>query len=177
MADFFSLLQNFSNSIVNFTYINLSVFRFFSIVISAFFLAIIIYLNIILNLTGEKIEHWIDVVGSENISKRRSIKAWKQIQKRLKIGNQIQLKLAILEADRVLEEMFKLAGYPGRNMDERLVQLTSAELSNIEDIRQVHQIRHRIVREPDFSLTLAEAKQALQVYKKAFIEFGLISKD
>ena len=164
------------DSIINFFSANIFWFNFFSLLISGIALAIILFFNIKLNLTGEKVEHWIDVWHHKSISQKRSLRAWKKIEKRLRIGNLNQLRLAVLEADRILDQFFKLAGYPGQNLDERLEEATDAQLVNIEEIRQVHKLRNRIASEPDFELTPGETEIAIGIYKSAFIDLGILEE-
>ena len=74
-----------------------------------------------------------------------------------------------------MDEIFKLAGYPGRNLDERLENVDVSQIRNIEKLRQAHKIRNRIVSETDFSLTQGETEVAINIYKKTFVDFGLIN--
>jgi hypothetical protein len=164
------MLANFIKFILD----NLLLLQFVSLFISGTLLFFIIYFLVKLNIIGDKIEHYLDILGAKNISKRRTLKAWKQIQKRLKTREANQLKLAILECDRILHEIFKMAGYQGRNLDEIFEQITEAQISNVKEIRQVHKLRHRIANEPDLSLSQNEAIIAVEIYKKAFQELGLI---
>jgi len=113
-------------------------------------------------------------LGKTNLSKRRSVKAWKQIKKRFDIGDDSNLKLAIIEADKILDELLKISGYQGETMADRLKQLTTAQLSNINEIWGVHKLRNSIVHEPNFQISRGEAWNAIEIYKKAFKEFGLI---
>ncbi len=159
---------------INFISENLLILQLISFFISGILIAFIIYYIVRLNLIGERVEYFFDVLGANHISRRRTLRAWKQIKKRLKTRETNQLKLAILEADKVLNEILRMAGYPGRNIDERLQQITSAQLSNIEEILQVHKIRNRIANEPDFIITSNEAEIAIDIYKKAFQELRLI---
>jgi len=159
---------------INFFAENLLIIQFISLFISALLLGLSIYFLLKTNLISERWEHYREVIAGANISKRRTLKAWKQIQKRLKIGKTEQLKLAILEADKVLDEILKMAGYQGENLDERLSFITPAELSNIEEIKQAHKLRNRITSEPDFMITPSEAKIIIDIYKKAFQELNLI---
>lgn len=116
----------------------------------------------------------MDVFHNKDIGKRRSLKAWKQIQKRLKTKEPDQLKLAVFEADRILNEILKMSGYPGKNLDERLEIITFAQISNIEEIRQAHKLRDRIVSEPAFNITPNETAIIIEIYKKVFQELNLI---
>jgi hypothetical protein len=156
---------------------NLIIFQAFSLFISFIFLALIIYFNIVLNLTGEKISLWLDVLGAKNITRRRSLKVWTQIQRRLKAGDPKNLRMAILEADRILEELLKIAGYPGRTLDEQLAKIIPNQIPAIEQLRLVHKLRNRIIAEPDFSPDIKEAEEAIKVYKIVFQDLGLLSED
>lgn len=171
LVDFFLNLFNF---IINFISEHLFWFQFVSLFISGILLGFSIYFTIAVNLFGEKIEHYMDVLSAKNISRRRTLRVWKQIQKRLKTREANQIKLAILEADKILGEILKMAGYPGKNSDERLENINPAQLSNIKEIKQVHRIRHRIANEPDFIITPEEAEIIIAIYEKAFQEFNLI---
>lgn len=149
-------------------------FQLVSFFISGILLGFIIYYLLKINFLKENVEYFFDVLGAKDIPRRRTLKAWKQIQKRLKMRETNQLKLAILEADRILNEILKMAGYQGKTIDERLQQITSAQLSNIEEIKQARKIRSRIANEPDFIITPNEAEIAIDIYRKAFQELNLI---
>jgi len=159
---------------INFFTEKLLFFQIISFLISTILLGFIIYFLIKTNLIGEKIESFIDVLGAKNISKRRTLKAWKQIQKRLKTGELNQLKLAILEADKVLYEILKMIDYQVKNFDEILEKITEIQLSNIKEIRHIHKLRHRIAAEPNFYISANEAEMAIEIYKRAFQELKLI---
>lgn len=148
--------------------------EFFSLVLSALFVWGIVYLMIRVKYIGYKIEHFVDFLGAADISRRRSVKAWQQIQKRLKIGGEANLKLAVIEADKILDELLKMSGYRGETMADRLKQVLPTQLSNIEDLWNCHKIRNRIVHEPDYRINQSETEIAVGFYKKAFQEFGLI---
>ncbi|MDP3014946.1 MAG: hypothetical protein Q8N28_00770 [bacterium] len=159
---------------INFFTENLLVFQIVSLFVSTILLSFIIYFIAKLNIIGEKIENFIDVLGAKDISKRRTLKAWKQIQRRLKTGELNQLKLAILEADKVLYEVLKMIDYQAKNFDEILEKITEIQLSNIKEIRHIHKLRHRIASEPDFQISVNEAEMAIEIYKRAFQELKLI---
>lgn len=148
--------------------------KLFSLLISGILLFLIIVLMLRLNFVSMHVERFVDFIGSGNLSKRRTVKAWKQIQKRLQSGSEPNLKIAIIESDGILDEILKVAGYQGKTMGDRLKQLSKAQLSNIDYVWQVHQMRNRIVHEPDFHLTFADAQKAVAIYAQAFREFGLI---
>lgn len=104
--------------------------------------------------------------------RQRAAKIWKRIQERLKRGSEAEYKLAIIEADKILEEALKNRGYVGKDLPEKLKKVIPEDLPSLEKIRQIHQIRDNIIHDPDFRLSLESAKEALEVYEKALRELA-----
>ena len=145
-----------------------------SLILSALFLWGIIYIFIRTNYLEIKRERFLDILGKGYVSRRRAIKGWRQIQKRLWSREQNQWKLAILEADHILNEILKMSGYLGSNLEEKLELITSAQLTNVEDVKRVHQIRHKIASDPSFEISFEETKEIIGIYKESFKELNLI---
>lgn len=154
---------------------NLLIIQLISFVVSLILIGYILYYVPRISFVGDRLEHFIDVLGQKDISRRRSVKAWNQIKKRLKIGDQTNLKLAIIESDKILDEILKRAGFLGKDMDERLAQITSAQISNIKEATEAHKLKQRLFSEPDFPLTQEEADVAVKIYEETFKELKLIS--
>lgn len=174
IAALLDTFQNFSYSVYGFFGANVFIIKAIFILISLVFLVMIVYINIRLNITGEKMEHWMAVVESEMMSKRKSGKVWKQIQHRLEAGGENNMKLAVLEADRILEQTLKLGRFSGATMNEILASMTKDDLYNIEEVRNAHALRNKIVSDQNFHLSKEQAEEAIETYKNAFIELGLI---
>lgn len=147
--------------------------QIFSVLFSISLLLGIIFFILKTRLLDDWFDNFIDIRGLD-LSRRRSVKAWKQIQKRLRLGNENNLKLAFLEADKILEELLKMSGYKGETMDERLEKVGTAQISNIETLRQAHKLRHRLMTEPDYFLNQEQAEIAVSIYKQTFKEMGLL---
>ena len=145
-----------------------------SAIFSLIFLAIIIYIVLRLNLFRKTAIRLIEKYTLNDVSERRVIKAWKQIEKRMMSKKEAEIKLAIIECDRVMDEILKVAGYRGETMAERLKKVNSAQLANIEEIWRAHKVRNRIVHEESFNLSQQTAENLVNEYKKAFQEFGLL---
>lgn len=150
--------------------------KILALILSALFLWGIIYIIVKANYLEIKKEQFLDILGRPYVAKRRSLKAWRQIQQRLRSTESNQWKLAILEADHILNEILKMSGYLGPKLEDKLELLTPAQLSNVEDIKKVHQIRHKIASDPSFQITNEEAREIIEVYKKSFIELNLIEE-
>lgn len=101
-------------------------------------------------------------------------KKWQKILKRLKKGDENNLKLAIIEADKLFDNLLLRMGYRGQDLEERLKLMTSAQLSNLEEIQQAHRIRDRIVQEKYYRLSTEEAEKSISAYEKAFKELMVL---
>ena len=98
---------------------------------------------------------------------RKVVKAWAKITARLETGLESEYKLAVIEADSMLNDILKRMGFGGETLGERLEKLTTVTLSNLEQIWETHKIRNNIVHDPDYRLTLDEARRVLGIYEQA----------
>lgn len=101
-------------------------------------------------------------------------KKWSAIEARLKSGNASEYKVALLEADAFMESVLERIGYKGANMAERLDQIDSAHMEDIDAVKEMHQLRNRIVFEQDFVLELSEAEKALKIYETALKKLDVL---
>lgn len=106
---------------------------------------------------------------------KRITKIWNKIARRLDTGLESEYKLAIVEADDMLDVSLKRMGYAGQTIEEKLEKLTSATLANIDDVYAVHKIRNNIVHNPDYRLSLEEARSTLDIYEKAFNSLQILT--
>lgn len=94
-------------------------------------------------------------------------KRWKKTIKRLDKGLESEYKLAVIEADSVLNDALVQMGYAGSTLGERLEKITPETLDNIEDVWRAHKIRNNLLHDPDYKLTLEETKRVLAIFEEA----------
>ncbi len=136
--------------------------------ISGFFLFFIIFLLFKTNfLKAHFLEDFIEFITFKPYGMKKMFKRWKKIVERLESNVESEYKLAIVEADDFLEEILRRMGYKGDTMQEILEKINDLVLPNLEDIRQVHQIRNQVVYDPNYQLDLNKAKEVLDVYEEA----------
>ncbi len=104
---------------------------------------------------------------------REASKEWKKIVGRLKKRNESEHKLAVVEADKMLDESLAQMGYAGDSLGEKLDKVKEDVLSNIEEIRKVHSISNAIIHDPDYRLRADQAEKTLDVYQRAFRDLEL----
>tara|TARA_B100000508_G_scaffold128485_1_gene114301 strand:- start:3130 stop:3768 length:639 start_codon:yes stop_codon:yes gene_type:complete len=83
-------------------------------------------------------------------------------------------KLAIIEADIILDDILKQRGYAGNSLGERLKSISPQQLSTLNDAWEAHKVRNRIAHDgADFVLTHRMAHETIARYQRVFAEFGV----
>ena len=96
---------------------------------------------------------------------RRLMRQWLRVKARLDTGMESEYKLAVMEADSILDETLAKMGFSGKSLGERLEKLSAASLSNIDDVKRIHAIRNNIIHDPNYRLSLDDARKAIEVYE------------
>jgi len=146
-----------------------------SIIISIIVLGGIFFvLYKIFYLQRKRVVHLVDFFIREEVPEMRANK-WDEIQKKIDSKNSSDWKMAIIEADSLIDEIIKNIGYKGEDLGERLKKIEPSDFDNLQNIWEAHKIRNKIVHEADVSqLTKEEAKETLEKYKKALKELRYI---
>jgi hypothetical protein len=83
-------------------------------------------------------------------------------------------KLAIIEADIILDDSLKQMGYIGGSLGERLKSISTTQLSTLNEAWEAHKVRNRIAHEgADFVLTRRIAEDTINRYRRVFNELGV----
>ena len=101
---------------------------------------------------------------------KETFKHWNKIMKRLETDREFEYKLAVIESDSLLDAVFKKMGYKGEDFIQKLEQIDPSVLSNLKEVWKAHKIRDNVVHDPDYQLTLDQAKTVLAIYEKALRE-------
>jgi hypothetical protein len=96
------------------------------------------------------------------------------IQQHALSDNPNDWKLAIIEADIILDQTLKDRGYAGTSLGERLRSITPRQLSSIDDAWDAHRVRNKIAHEgADFVVTRRIVDETIARYLRVFREFGV----
>lgn len=169
-----SRLKEFAQISMSFYSANLGWLKALAVLITAGLFAATIFFAVKTGWLALKIDRVEDVILKTNLPKKRSIKAWMIIKKHFFEGGDQDLKVALIEADNLLDEALKYAGFRGISLGEKLKALTEAELPNINDVWEAHKLRNRIVHESGFKLNRDTAERALAVYEQTLKDFGVL---
>jgi hypothetical protein len=84
-------------------------------------------------------------------------------------------KLAIIEADSMLESLMEQLGFRGETLGDRLKTANQENFPNLTIAWEVHTIRNRIAHEGlAFEVSQHEAKRVIALYEQIFHEYGYI---
>jgi hypothetical protein len=129
-------------------------------------LAIIAAALLLLLLTVQYLPRLTSGLDRQNFTKR-----WRELDALFSNGGP-GLKLAVIEADKLLDEALKRRGYGGETMGERMKQ-AGAALGNQDDVWQAHRLRNRLVHEQT-KLSKPQAARALSAFKKSLKHLGAL---
>ena len=100
---------------------------------------------------------------------------WNQIQSHLDSESPNDWKLAIIEADIMLDKTLTDAGYAGTSVGEKLKSASPQSMTTIRDAWDAHMIRNKIAHQgSDFVLTKRTARETITKYQRVFQEFGVM---
>lgn len=98
-------------------------------------------------------------------SREQILKRWEQIEHTATQGT-MGAKLAIIEADKLLDQVLRSMHMPGTTLGERL-KSTAYRYPNIRKVWGAHRLRNQLVHDTSFEMGSRQAKQALDDYKAA----------
>ena len=99
---------------------------------------------------------------------RSGIKSrWEEIERLLDGPGDMSLKMAVLEADKLLDHVLKSMAMPGNTLGERL-KFAAYKYPKIRKVWWAHKLRNQLVHESSFYLDPRMAKSAVQEFKSTF---------
>lgn len=101
-------------------------------------------------------------------------KKWNALEKQIESQSTSAAKLAIIEADKIINDILDKAGYLGDTMSERLNKITEANISNIDDLWKAHRLRNTIVHDMDVKISHHQIKEAFEIFEKTLEELEAI---
>ncbi|MCC6934436.1 MAG: hypothetical protein IT406_01945 [Candidatus Yanofskybacteria bacterium] len=113
-----------------------------------------------------------EAVGNQPVGMLRA--RWDAILKHLDSNREGDWKLAVLEADKLVEDALARAGFPGDSFGDRLTNIQPGTLQSLDGIWWAHKVRNRVAHEIDYFLRYTEAKQVLGYFETALVELNFL---
>jgi len=116
--------------------------------------------------------------ASETVAARdvpRSQLRWNRIMEEVGSGVEHNLRLAILEADIMLNELLDVLGYRGETIADKMRQVDRANFNTIDIAWEAHRARNTIAHQGTTTpITQREASRIIGLYRQIFREFKFI---
>lgn len=106
----------------------------------------------------------------EEAERKRFQKAWDELQQLAKVGGAPGRKLAMIEADKLVDTVLRKVGYPGETMAERL-KVAEYQHPLIKNMWTAHRWRNQLVHEAHFTLTERQTQEALKAFEAVLRSF------
>lgn len=99
---------------------------------------------------------------------------WEVVRTHLESPHEAEWKLAVMDADKLVDDALAKAGFPGDTFGDRLTNIQPGTLISLDGIWWAHRIRNRLAHELDYFLRYTEARQAVGYYEQALTELQLL---
>jgi len=124
---------------------------------------------------GPKPKIHIEEPGPQNLGTSGPDPRWRDIEGLMQSTNTADWRIAILEADILLDDMLTQMGYQGNSIGDKLKQVDRNHFKTLNDAWNAHKVRNTIAHEgASYELTRSEAEGTVALFKKVFNEFYFI---
>ena len=100
-------------------------------------------------------------------------KRWQEIESMLDRPGEMNYKLAVMEADKILDYVLKSMSMSGKDMGER-IRFASFKYGRLRKVWWAHVLRNQLVHEATFALNHTMAKKAIKTFRRALEELGAL---
>ncbi len=109
------------------------------------------------------------------VGEKEGTTRWRTVLKHSNSNYPSDWKLAIIEADTLLDTLVERTGFPGATLGERLKNADPGVFRTLRYASEAHAVRNRIAHEGSaFTLSEREAKKTIRLYEEVFREFDYI---
>jgi len=155
---------------------NLLPLEVFAVLLLAGLIAAIVILIIKTGWLSLRVNRVRDVILKTDMPKKNAQAAWATSQKHFFAGDANDLKMAVVEADNILNDALRYAGIRGVNLGDRLKSVRRNQMPNLQDVWDAHKLRNEIAHETSFTLKRDMAEHALDAYKIALKNLGVLEE-
>jgi hypothetical protein len=109
----------------------------------------------------------------EGSDRRAMQKRWAEIESMIDAPGEMSRKLAVLEADKLLDQALKSLAMPGTTLGERL-KFAAYKYPDLKEVWWAHKVRNQLAHEATYHLEAGLARKAVKAFKKALTRLGAI---
>jgi hypothetical protein len=114
-------------------------------------------------------------LAEASIKVDRAEEKWMKVVAHANSENPAEWRVAIIEADIMLEDLLRASGYHGDGVGDLLKGVESGDMLTLDAAWEAHKVRNRIAHSgSDFILTDRETRRVISLFEAVFKEFGVI---
>jgi len=106
--------------------------------------------------------------------KNRFARLWEKVKDLLNRDYPEAWKLAIVEGVKIFDELLKKIGYEGKDENERLMALAPNFISHLEKLKEVYELKQKIINQTDYQISLETAQKTLEIIEEALKELEVL---
>ncbi len=110
-----------------------------------------------------------------NSERKQKNERWERVETYMTSLNPSDWKIAILEADNILDQVVERMGYQGSTLGERMKNIEASDFPYLDDAWVAHKARNSIAHKgTDYELSRSDAEQTINIYHRVFKELGYL---
>ena len=111
-----------------------------------------------------------------SLREKMVLERWNNAVAKLAINSPEAAKLAIIEADNLVNDVLKELGFQGEHLAERLSNLDLEDLEHDEEVFAANRLRRELTSTPGFVVNVEDGKKAIAAYEAFLKELGLLGE-
>ncbi len=100
---------------------------------------------------------------------------WQEIKSHVNSFKESEWKFAVIEADKLVDDVLKSAGFAGESMGERLMLIKPDQLLNLQYLWDAHKLRNLLVHDVNYQITHRQAIWAIEAFESVLRELEALS--
>lgn len=113
-------------------------------------------------------------LGWESERTQKNVR-WSRVEEYMTSLNPSDWKVAILEADNMLDEIVERMGYQGSALGERMKKISPTDFPYLEEAWEAHKIRNAVAHKgTDYALSRSDAEHVINIYYRVFSALGYL---
>lgn len=122
----------------------------------------------------KRFEAAVHTVAAQDISKTQL--RWNRVVEQAYSDNEQNWRLAILEADIMLNELLDVLGYKGETMADKMKSVERADFNSIDQAWEAHRVRNQVAHQgSERLLNQREVHRVIGLYQSVFREFKFVA--
>ncbi|MFH2063474.1 MAG: hypothetical protein ABIJ46_04995 [bacterium] len=119
------------------------------------------------------LRRWVASRRYEIGDRRSMLRRWEEVEALIDAPGEMSPKLALIEADKLLDHALKMLAMPGETLGERL-KFAQYKFPHLRAVWWAHKIRNQLVHEASYMLDRRLARKAVREYRRALQLIGAI---